>query len=86
MIEPRYYLFVPVSDEPVDSSSISAALTDTLDISRALSRVCCISILTAPVLENMILFQIRMVAIYPSERPLTILAYASVILLGDIQK
>ena len=68
------------------SSNILAPLTTTLEVSLALSLMCCVDILIVSVLESIVPFHILMAAIVPSEILHTALAYVSVILLGDIHK
>src|SRR6266849_4863599 len=70
----------------VASSNILAPLTTTLDVSLALSLMCCVDSLIVSVLESIEPFHILMAAIVPSEILLTALAYVSVIFLGDIHK
>jgi hypothetical protein len=75
-----HYIWKPAS------SNILAPLTTTLDVSLALSLMCCVDILIVSVLESIVPFHILMAAIVPSEILLTALAYVSVIFLGDIHK
>ena len=66
-------------------SNVLALLTPILDSSFTLSFACCIEVLNASMLANIMLFTNLVAAIILSAKLLTIFAYISVKCLGDIQ-